>query len=44
VRKTANLNLYNLNRRKHATLIFKLFLMAHHLWIPCCHRPNIIQS
>jgi len=28
--KTANLNLYNLNRRNHATLVPKLFLMAHH--------------
>jgi len=18
--------------------------MAHHLWVPCCHRPSLIQS
>jgi len=25
-------------------MVPKLFLMAHHLWVPCCHRPNIIRS
>jgi len=36
----ASFNLYNLNRRNHTTLVPKLFLMAHHLWVPYCHRPN----
>jgi len=40
----ANLNLYNLNRRNHTTLVPKLFLIAHHLWVPCCHRSNLIPS
>jgi len=44
VRKTANLSLYNLNRSNHATLVPKLFLMEHHLWVPCCHRRNLIRS
>jgi len=26
-----NINLYNLNRRKHTTMVPKHFLMAHHL-------------
>jgi len=44
----ANLNPYNLNRIYHTTFVPQLFLMAHHLWVPCCvlspTKPEVSQT